>query len=170
MTPAIHKTYWEGCLMGRELRWSEKDLGVCVEGDRAWDTDLFMPTRGLWWLSDSGSQQHLRDLSGVVQGTMHAVSICTGPVVDTLCVPHDLKSFSPEPAGNFQVIGEICFWHRRLQSSDICLLSVNEESSHLNLFHLPSVLFSFVAVVCFCFLGPHPKHMEVPRLGAELEL
>ena len=101
---------------------------------------------------------------------MHAVSICTGPVVDTLCVPHDLKSFSPEPAGNFQVIGEICFWHRRLQSSDICLLSVNEESSHLNLFHLPSVLFSFVAVVCFCFLGPHPQNIEVPRLGAELEL
>ena len=22
----------------------------------------------------------------------------------------------------------------------------------------------------FCFLGPHPQHMEVPRLGVELEL
>ena len=24
--------------------------------------------------------------------------------------------------------------------------------------------------VLFCFLGPHPRHMEVPRLGVELEL
>ena len=23
---------------------------------------------------------------------------------------------------------------------------------------------------CYCFLGPHPWHMEVPRLGVELEL
>ena len=22
----------------------------------------------------------------------------------------------------------------------------------------------------FCFLGPHPQHMEVPRLGVELEM
>ena len=22
----------------------------------------------------------------------------------------------------------------------------------------------------FCFLGPHPRHMEIPRLGVELEL
>ena len=22
----------------------------------------------------------------------------------------------------------------------------------------------------FCFLGPHPRHMEVPRLGVQLEL
>ena len=25
-------------------------------------------------------------------------------------------------------------------------------------------------VVCFFFLGPHPQHMEVPRVGVELEL
>ena len=30
-----------------------------------------------------------------------------------------------------------------------------------------SVLFFFF---CFCFLGPHLQHMEVPRLGVELEL
>ena len=24
--------------------------------------------------------------------------------------------------------------------------------------------------LCFCFLGPHPRHMEVPRPGVELEL
>ena len=39
-------------------------------------------------------------------------------------------------------------------------LSASEEYS--------SVVFT---VVCFfCFLGPHPQHMEVPRLGVELEL
>ena len=27
-----------------------------------------------------------------------------------------------------------------------------------------------VPFVCFCFLGLHPQHMEVPRLGVELEL
>ena len=30
-----------------------------------------------------------------------------------------------------------------------------------------SFLFFFLF---FCFLGPHPRHMEVPRLGVELEL
>ena len=25
-------------------------------------------------------------------------------------------------------------------------------------------------LLCFAFLGPHPQHMEVPRLGVELEL
>ena len=29
-----------------------------------------------------------------------------------------------------------------------------------------SLLFFF----CFVFLGPNPQHMEVPRLGVELEL
>ena len=24
--------------------------------------------------------------------------------------------------------------------------------------------------ILFCFLGPHPRHMEVPMLGVELEL
>ena len=27
-----------------------------------------------------------------------------------------------------------------------------------------------VVVVCFCPLGRHPRHMEVPRLGVALEL
>ena len=31
-------------------------------------------------------------------------------------------------------------------------------------------LFVCFLFVCFCFLGPHPRHMEVPRLGVELEL
>ena len=29
---------------------------------------------------------------------------------------------------------------------------------------------SFVFVFVFCFLGPYPQHMEVPRLGVESEL
>ena len=32
------------------------------------------------------------------------------------------------------------------------------------------VFFVFLRFFCFCFLGPHPQHMEVPRLGVELEL
>ena len=31
---------------------------------------------------------------------------------------------------------------------------------------LGSIFFFFL----LCFLGPHPKHMEVPRLGTESEL
>ena len=32
------------------------------------------------------------------------------------------------------------------------------------------VVFVFVSsFVCFCFLGPHPWHLEVPRLGVKLE-
>ena len=31
--------------------------------------------------------------------------------------------------------------------------------------HQPGFFF-----VLFCFLGPHPRHMEVPRIGVELEL
>ena len=34
-------------------------------------------------------------------------------------------------------------------------------------FSLPPSLPSFLF---FCFLGPHSQHMEVPRLGVELEL
>ena len=33
-----------------------------------------------------------------------------------------------------------------------------------------SVCFGYVCFACFCFLGPHLKHMEVPRLGVEWEL
>ena len=33
---------------------------------------------------------------------------------------------------------------------------------------LHSFIHSFIYL--FCFLGPHPKHMEVPRLGVKLEL
>ena len=32
------------------------------------------------------------------------------------------------------------------------------------------VVFLFVCLFLFCFLGPHLQHLEVPRLGAELEL
>ena len=32
------------------------------------------------------------------------------------------------------------------------------------------VLYSACLFVCFLFLGPHPWHMEVPRLGVRLEL
>ena len=34
-----------------------------------------------------------------------------------------------------------------------------------------SVLFNFIFLLLFfCFLGPHPQHVEVPSLGVELEL
>ena len=29
---------------------------------------------------------------------------------------------------------------------------------------------SFFLLFCFCFLEPHPRHMEIPRLGVQLEL
>ena len=44
-------------------------------------------------------------------------------------------------------------------------------SSFLSLFlsFLPSFLSFFLpSFLPFCFLGPHPQHMEVPRLGASL--
>ena len=31
-------------------------------------------------------------------------------------------------------------------------------------------LFSFFFSFCFFFLGRHPRHMEIPRLGVQLEL
>ena len=31
-------------------------------------------------------------------------------------------------------------------------------------------LYMFVSFFFFCFLGPHPRHMEVPRLGVQSEL
>ena len=37
--------------------------------------------------------------------------------------------------------------------------------------HPPGFCFvSFVLFSSFVFLGPHPRHMEVPRLGVQLEL
>ena len=35
---------------------------------------------------------------------------------------------------------------------------------------LSAILFHFIILFLFCFLGPHPRHMEVPRLGVESEL
>ncbi|MBL0864785.1 hypothetical protein IBN19_04856 [Escherichia coli] len=32
------------------------------------------------------------------------------------------------------------------------------------------IYFLFLFLVFLPFLGPHPQHMEVPRLGVELEL
>ena len=34
----------------------------------------------------------------------------------------------------------------------------------------PSILFYFSFIIIFIFLGPHPWHMEVSRLGVESEL
>ena len=31
------------------------------------------------------------------------------------------------------------------------------------------VFLIYFCFVLFCFLGPHPRHMEVPRLGVKLE-
>ena len=36
--------------------------------------------------------------------------------------------------------------------------------------HFFSVCFFFSFFLCFCFLGPHPQHMEIPSLEVKLEL
>ena len=36
--------------------------------------------------------------------------------------------------------------------------------------HATSQYSSFCWFLCFCFLGPHLRHMEIPRLGVELKL
>ena len=41
--------------------------------------------------------------------------------------------------------------------------------SQVTLFFVSLFLFLFL-FLSFVFLGPHPRHMEVPRLGVELEL
>lgn len=38
------------------------------------------------------------------------------------------------------------------------------------LFHLEQVELLINLFIYFCFLGPHPRHMEVPGLGVQLEL
>mgnify|MGYP001308256440 CR=1 FL=1 len=42
---------------------------------------------------------------------------------------------------------------------------------HLSVLKTHNRCYLFVSLfLCFCFLGPHPRHMEVPRLEVELEL
>ena len=44
---------------------------------------------------------------------------------------------------------------------------LTEESFQL----FPGIMLGFFSVfVCFCFLGPHPQHMEAPRRGVQSEL
>ena len=40
---------------------------------------------------------------------------------------------------------------------------------HVTIYSLPD-LFTYLFLFIFCFLGLHPRHMEVPRLGVEWEL
>ena len=51
---------------------------------------------------------------------------------------------------------------------------VHQRNIFINLFSLSATCFLFIfylfIFLYFCFLGPHPRHMEVLRLGAELEL
>ena len=48
-------------------------------------------------------------------------------------------------------------------------LQILMEETILNVFKIIFLLFCFL--FCFvCFLGPHPSHMEVPRIGVESEL
>ena len=78
--------------------------------------------------------------------------------------------FPPTAPGNKGVWPGYC-WGRSLETrdsfggnlgSDWAELNSAERSRSLRCFYLP---FFF-----FVFLGPHPQHMEVPRLGVELEL
>ena len=41
---------------------------------------------------------------------------------------------------------------------------------HVEICSLAEVLCVCVFVLLFCFLGPHPRHLEVPRLGVQSEL
>ena len=52
------------------------------------------------------------------------------------------------------------------------LSMVGEEANALLCFSFPFlILFIYLYLfLFFCFLGTHPQHMEVPRLGIELEL
>ena len=52
---------------------------------------------------------------------------------------------------------------------DVISISISSDSSVISILLLmPSVefCFGFFLFVCFCFLGPYPQHMEVPRLGS----
>ena len=52
--------------------------------------------------------------------------------------------------------------HRFICSCPVLLAPLAEETV------FPHCIFFFF--LCFFFLGPHPRHMEIPRLGVELEL
>ena len=67
------------------------------------------------------------------------------------------------------------------QISPILALVSSQVSSHVHMTWMPSFtsssslsfcfcFFLFFVFLFFCFLGLHPWHMEVPRLGVELEL
>ena len=56
----------------------------------------------------------------------------------------------------------------------ICILFESLFSSfwdiYLGVEFLDHIVILFIIFCLFVFLGPHPRHMEVPRLGVELEL
>ena len=54
----------------------------------------------------------------------------------------------------------LSWYYFRQRLSNVVALSV----------HVPFFLEYQVFCLFVCFLGPHPRHMEVPRLGVELEL
>ena len=54
----------------------------------------------------------------------------------------------------------------RIQSFDDLVLCFPNETVYIRLCVLTLGFFNFI----FCFLRPYPRHMEVPRLGIELEL
>ena len=47
------------------------------------------------------------------------------------------------------------------------MAELEEKGSNVIVFFLS---LSFYFLFIFCFLGPNPQHMDVPRLGVELEL
>ena len=57
------------------------------------------------------------------------------------------------------------FWWKTIQT-----IIVQDNLLVINLYFIPSLFFFPFLIFFFFFLGPHPWHMEVPRLGAELEL
>ena len=67
-----------------------------------------------------------------------------------------------------QIIANICFWINPCRGSSLIWLTNLPESP--NHYHSKGRI-TIIIFVCFCFFfRAHPWHMEVPKLGVELEL
>ena len=78
--------------------------------------------------------------------------------------------FSPKRHTNGQFNGPLRNWHE-VKKDHLCssLLSVATPSNREGI-SLLSFFFFFFFFGLFVFLGLHPRHMEVPRLGVQSEL
>ena len=78
----------------------------------------------------------------------------------------------------FPNVNFVCLWSRKwdIYDSVILYFFLLDLQLNLRLKFWPKSVFTCVSLPCgffvfvFCCLGPHPRHMEVPRLGVESEL